>query len=535
MEHKPFLLIFLFVLLLGLGACNSAGGSEPEVEDSSGSAVGNDDIKDAPPADKISVDNCAEAGPGTHQLVDAAQGICFLYPDNYDVFQGEDGSLTLYVRSLLNTEAPLASIHFASLDGRSIQEVIPDYPSDAELAAMSLLTIELGSEQATVLDNLPGQDTNRRIIALHDGLVVDIMVARIGADYGSVGEQAEALYEMITNSFQFIGIEPEAPLLAGPECPDAPTGTTLFTNAEDGFCLLLPDGYAVDDSLTTESGGGETAVYVNSPQDVTHARLFITVEDAGSLTLDEVTTAKRAELESAIPGFEAIWSFGYMMDGVPANQIDQVPGQDLSRQVVAVHNGILYTLTFVPDDPAEGSYTDMQTLYDMVMDSFSFTFTDRNGGVEVSPSTPTGSIFGWVWHDVCQSGKEGEPSLTSAPEGCIESTSPPGSYQADGRKDPLEPVIPEIVVRLGQGACPAAGLAEVKTIETDISYSFAGLNAGTYCVSISPLEEANFSLLIPGIWTYPEMSEGTIGMTVTLEEGQNVYDINFGWDHQFLP
>ena len=113
----------------------------------------------------------------------------------------------------MNTEAPLASIQFKILDGRSIQEVIPDYPSDEELAAMSLFTIDLGGEMATVLDNLPEQDINRRVIALHENRVIDIMIARIGLEYGDVGEQAEVLYTTITESFRFIGIEPEAPLL----------------------------------------------------------------------------------------------------------------------------------------------------------------------------------------------------------------------------------------------------------------------------------------------------------------------------------
>jgi hypothetical protein len=68
-----------------------------------------------------------------------------------------------------------------------------------------------------------------------------------------------------------------------------------------------------------------------------------------------------------------MWSFGYMLDGVPANQFDQVPGQDLSRQVIMVHNGRLITLTFIPDDAAAGeAYAAMQILYDAVMDSFSF-------------------------------------------------------------------------------------------------------------------------------------------------------------------
>ncbi len=370
MKCKPIFFYFLFVLLLALAACNPAGGTEPAAD----TAANPGDAAAVPTetgtvSDKVSVANCAEAMPGAYQLIYAAQGICFLYPDNYDVFQGEEGGLTLYVRSPLNTEAPLASISFEPLNGRS--DLVSDYLPDINLAVTTLPTVNLGSEIATVLDDLPGQDTNRRILAVHDDRVINIMIARIGAEYGAVGEQAEALSRMITDSFQFIGIEPEAPLLAGPECPEAAVGTTLFTNAEDGFCLLLPDGYAVDDSLTTENGGGETAVYVDSLMDSAHPRLFITVEDANGRTLEEVTTDKAAEIE-AIVGANPMWTFGLMLDGVPANQFDQVPGQDLSRQVVLVRNGRLYTLTFIPDDPAADAYAEMQTLYDTVMDSFSF-------------------------------------------------------------------------------------------------------------------------------------------------------------------
>jgi hypothetical protein len=203
MKHKSLLFVLMFTLL-ALAVCNSVT-ADTEYDPTAAQDV----------SGKISVANCVEAEPGTKQLIYAAQGVCFLYPDNYKVFQVDDGSLTLYVDSLLNTEAPLASIQFKPLDGSSIQEVIPDYPSDAELAAMSFLTIDLGGEMATVLDNLPGQDINRRVIALHEGRIIDIMIARFGPEYGVVGEQAEALFTTATESFRFIGIEPEAQLLTG--------------------------------------------------------------------------------------------------------------------------------------------------------------------------------------------------------------------------------------------------------------------------------------------------------------------------------
>lgn len=372
MKNKTLIIAMLFVLLT-LVACNAAAGVEPanETADPIDTPVVEENVVTA--ADKVSVANCPEPAPGAYQLIYAAEGICFLYPDNYDVFRGEDGSLTLYVRSLLNTEAPVATIHFEALDGRSIQEVVPGYPSDAELATISLLTIDLGEEMATVLDNLPGQDTNRRVIAVHNDKVYDLMIARIGPDYGAVGEQAELLYHQIINSFQFIGLEPEAPLLAGPECPEPVENSTIYTNEPAGYCLLVPAAYTVQE-ISPEAS--EIAFFVGTIQNVTHARLFVAVEDAGGRSLDEIVADKEAEIEKALPGFDLMPSFGYMLDGVMAHQFDQVPGQDLSRQLFTVHDGRLYTLTFIPDDPTADAYAEMETLYDMVIDSFSFTNTE---------------------------------------------------------------------------------------------------------------------------------------------------------------
>lgn len=191
MKHNFLPFIALSFLLFGLIACNAAGGSEPTAPN---------DVSDG----GATVDACPEAQPGTKLWVDEALGVCFLYPDNYEVMKTDDGSLTLYVDSTQNTEAPLATVQALPMNGRTIQEVVPDYPSDAELAAMSFLTIDLGGEMATVIDILPGQDTNRRIFAVRDDKVYDLMIARIGEEYGAVGEAAEDLFSTLTSSFRYI-------------------------------------------------------------------------------------------------------------------------------------------------------------------------------------------------------------------------------------------------------------------------------------------------------------------------------------------
>jgi hypothetical protein len=73
--------------------------------------------------------------------------------------------------------------------------------------------------------------------------------------------------------------------------------------------------------------------------------------------------------------------------------------------------------------------------------------------------------------------------------------------------------------------------------QADGSFEFAGLTAGTYCLSANALVEPNVSVLIPGDWTAPTPGGGTgqVSVPITVGEGEAVVDQNLGWDYQFLP
>lgn len=145
------------------------------------------------------------------------------------------------------------------------------------------------------------------------------------------------------------------------------------------------------------------------------------------------------------------------------------------------------------------------------------------------PAAPA-SVFGWVWHDKCAVSSEG--GTVQAGPGCTQSD---GTYHANGQKEANEEPIGIIVVRLGAGVCPSANLLAMSTITTDISYGFTRLPPGMYCMSIDPLNEPNSGRLLPGNWTYPAYTAGPISTTIALSSGENKYDVNFGWDYQFLP
>lgn len=146
----------------------------------------------------------------------------------------------------------------------------------------------------------------------------------------------------------------------------------------------------------------------------------------------------------------------------------------------------------------------------------------------------TASISGVVWHDVCMlaGGEGGAPIQPSA--GCVPSSE--GGFKANGIHEADEPGLGGVLVSLGYGACGEADdYFEVRT-NADGSFAFTNLAAGTYCVVVDSLRAENESLL-PGQWTSPEdlSNTGAVEIIVTLSDGEQRSDVNFGWDYQFLP
>lgn len=159
--------------------------------------------------------------------------------------------------------------------------------------------------------------------------------------------------------------------------------------------------------------------------------------------------------------------------------------------------------------------------------SDTFEFTVDNVPAEEPPVSPAlSSVGGLVWHDLCKVPYE---TVAVPPEGCV--MLPDGGLVANGLLEAGEPGLAGVVVALGSGACPSTGLATANT-DANGMYTFIGLSAGTYCVSIDFSDPTNETILIPGGWTYPNEDSAT---TVTIGWGEYRSDVNFGWDYQFLP
>jgi hypothetical protein len=134
-----------------------------------------------------------------------------------------------------------------------------------------------------------------------------------------------------------------APAAAG-ACPTPTTDTKLFTNPDDGYCLLHPSEFTADTPpfilvLHPAGGGGDV---------LGDAWASIDVESAEGRTAAQVADAQMnsvAGLDFGIERTEAT------VDGEPAVIVDGLPGPDPWRKVFIVHGDRLYTLTFLPWQP----------------------------------------------------------------------------------------------------------------------------------------------------------------------------------------
>jgi hypothetical protein len=145
----------------------------------------------------------------------------------------------------------------------------------------------------------------------------------------------------------------------------APDGAVqILTNEKHGYSLRYPTGYDVQ-----YPNEHETAIFVGSLLNVEQPRVTIEVRDAAGRAVEQVAD----ELVAEIPvGFE-IPRTSIVIDGEQAIVLDNLPGQDINRQVVVVHEDRLYRMMFVPVGEDYGEvFAQTEDLYATVINSFRF-------------------------------------------------------------------------------------------------------------------------------------------------------------------
>ena len=147
--------------------------------------------------------------------------------------------------------------------------------------------------------------------------------------------------------------------------PTAIPSLQQYSNPDFGYSLSYPAGYELQSSFP------HTVNFLAPPGTPGHRERR--PADGGTRFRAERRVVRNpGERSECQPGRE-ITSSIQVLDGQQAYVLGRLPGQDLNRQVFIVDNGILYHLTFVPDDPAMGEeYQQMEALYAAITSSLRF-------------------------------------------------------------------------------------------------------------------------------------------------------------------
>jgi hypothetical protein len=315
-----------------------------------------------------------QAGTGTacpsptddlQRLVDPVHGYCLAYPAEYKVEKPNPSWTALVIGGGLNAVDPRAHITVTDAQGKTLEEAAQRMEAEYNVGfdpKRSQTTV--AGEPAVVFDGLTGEDVNRRVLFVHDGLLYHLYFAPSDPANADVYGRLETLYKQVIGSFTFI---PRS-AAAVDDCLSPSSTTRLLSDRERGFCLLYPADFTLN-----ESADGTLALAAGSPGGDNRSKVVIEVKDAGGKTAEQLADELVAEAQRATPGLSVDRPFGLTIGYDAAQLLEGVPGPELSRHVLAVHNGKLYHLTFTPADPSEDkAYAQMQALYDLVVRSFRF-------------------------------------------------------------------------------------------------------------------------------------------------------------------
>ena len=152
---------------------------------------------------------------------------------------------------------------------------------------------------------------------------------------------------------------PAAPAEAA-ACPTPTDDTYLLRNPQHGYCLLYPATHKVE-----RPNADEVNLVIGGLLNTIDPRANIRIVSGDGVTAESVAD----DIVTSFEGF-AIARSETTVAGEPAVVLDNVPGQDLNRQVIFTHEDRLYHIYFSPIDQANPDTLD--TFARGVLESLTF-------------------------------------------------------------------------------------------------------------------------------------------------------------------
>ncbi len=155
-------------------------------------------------------------------------------------------------------------------------------------------------------------------------------------------------------------------------CPTPDDDHTLISSPAAGYCFLIPADF--ERSEFSDDAGFNLVIYGPASTPGHRERAFAAVTEATpEISEGRAEAVVGALLATMTMPADTLEQSTITLGGVPAIRIDNLPGQDVNRRLFAVHEGLVYDLTFVPfDETRPDAMAEAELLYETIIESFHF-------------------------------------------------------------------------------------------------------------------------------------------------------------------
>ncbi len=468
---------------------------------------------------RASIDDANSNGPST-DVIDLDPGCVYELGTIEDTTDGNNGLPSITTSIVINGNG--ATIRRSTAAQKMALRLL-HVSSGGELVLNDITLLDgLGMKPADVTDPLPnsgGAVFNRGTLTVRDSLITANRARRHGGGIYNIGTMT-LIDSTIQNNSADIGNEPNE---SGGGIYNTGVATIANCTIANNVASQSASGIANSGSMTitnsTLSGNSTTLAEIASGA---------AVINAGTLTISYTTITENI--------------------GTTSGAVFSAPDTiQISNSIIA--NNAPADCSYPASSPVSGTNLDSDGSchgFTITGDPLLGPLADNGGPTQTHGVDPSGPAADAATGSCPAADQRGEtrPQGSACDLGSFEAAGGSSAgdsslleglvfddANADGNPDSGEPGLPGVELALGNGGCPAAAVEWSGVTAADGSFQIEvpPPTAGTYCLSIDPLQPPNDTILIPGEFTDPPGGQ----LEIQLSEGEDLADLLFAWDFQF--
>jgi hypothetical protein len=320
---------------------------------------------------------CPESTADTVAYRNDAYGYCLLYPAGFTVeadYERPDEVLALFgprhhpggqefaqviMRVAFNGPADgLAADQYAQVWQKLNS---PDFTLPSEPTT-------IGGQPATLVREIPGMFTEQRAFVVINHLKYHFSLIPEPSMVLELAETANNVWQTVTKSLVFYEPTVEHAFVRPQDvCPAATTETKLHVDLKEGFCLLYPVSFELDDRFSSGFAGGPV---LRDTNDFGPIRASLVMAAAGPAQ----GQSPRQLLQPRLEYIDAASVQETTIGGAPAVTFIDPRGPFGSRQAMIVVNGKTYTIVNQPYDTRQfpEGMADIDLIWNTAVNSIAF-------------------------------------------------------------------------------------------------------------------------------------------------------------------